>query len=421
MLKNLDLASFSGKTHAWLAGLLAALYFLFSTKLSLSNVALLLIIVTFIFTCRGKEYGGIFKRTPVLWALVGLYGVVLAGVFYTSSTSDWVVLHLTKYAKFIYAAILIFLLTGRENLQKIAFKAFIAAMLFTLISTWLNVWVLLPWSITQDIGWGKTHHVFGDYITQNVMMAFFTVIAVNQAVHASTGSYQLLWGLTAVLATVSISHLSQGRTGLVLLAVGLVAYALSAASGKWIFRSLLGVALTIALAFASSSMLQDRFRQAVEEAQRHEVDQVSSIGHRLYNYKITPQLIAEKPLFGYGTGAYHTEICRFIEKKELCSSYNWHTHNQFLLLGADHGILGMALYVLLIFSLYRTALRSPNLEAKVLLGALTSILLVDSLINSPFYSSRESQFFAYMLALLVSMAWRPSTSSSTSVPNPVGV
>jgi O-antigen ligase len=218
--------------------------------------------------------------------------------------------------------------------------------------------------------------------------------------------------LTAILAIVSISHLSQGRTGLVLLTVGLVAYALSATRGKWVFASLLGVVLAITLAFASSGMLQGRFSQAVEEAQRHDVDPLSSIGHRLYNYKITPQLIAEKPLLGHGTGAYHTEICRFTEKPEWCETFSWHPHNQFLFFGVDHGLLGVVLYALLFFTLYRTALRAPNQEAKAFLCALASILLIDSLINSPFYSSRESQFFAYMLALLVSMAWRPPASFS---------
>lgn len=343
---------------------------------------------------------------------MALYGVILLGSLYTSSATALVLIHLSKYAKFIYAAIIIFLLTGRENLQKIALNAFIAAMIFILVSTWLNVWLLLPWSVTQDTGWGKTHHVFGDYITQNVMMAFFAVIAVHKTFLAGTRRQKVFWGLTAILAMVSISHLSEGRTGLVLLTVGLVAYAFSATRGKWIFVALLGVVLAIALAFTSSSLLRGRFSQAVEEAQRHDVDQLSSIGHRLYNYKITPQLIAEKPLLGHGTGAYHTEICRFTEKPQWCKTFSWHPHNQFLFFGVDHGILGVVLYVLLFFTLYRTALRSPSRDAKVLLCALASILLIDSLINSPFYSSRESQFFAYMIALLVSMGWRPPASFS---------
>jgi len=399
--------NFFGRDGGLLAFLFAALFFLFPTVLPLSHVALLLILITALVRFRGANYGYTFKSTPVLWVLSALYAVVLAGSFFTAGSSDWIFLHLSKYAKFVYAVVLILVLTGQERLQRIAFNAFVAAMFFILLSTWLNVWFLLPWSITQDIGFGKTHHVFGDYITQNVMMAFFTVIATHKFFHADIKNQKLFWGGTALLAIVSISHLSQGRTGLVLLAVGLLAYVLLANRGKALWASLIGIVLVLGMAFGSSSLLQDRFSLALVEAQRHDVDNMSSIGHRLYNYKITPHLIAEKPLLGHGTGAYHTEICRFVEKPEWCKFFNWHPHNQFLFFGADHGLLGVTLYVLFLFSLYRAALKSPNTDAKLLLFSITSILLVDSLFNSPLFSSRESQFFAYMLALLVSMSQRP--------------
>jgi O-antigen ligase len=391
------------KKEAGLVFLFSALFFLFPIVLTLSNLPLLLLIVIFIITCRRKGYGSMVASIPVLWTLLALYGLVLLGATYTTSTPDWVLLHLSKYAKFIYASIIILLLNGQPNIQKAALNSFVAALFFILMSTWLNVWFLLPWSVTQETGWGKTHHVFGDYITQSVMMAFFTVIAVHRWVEAAQWMQRLFWACTAMLAAFSISHLSEARTGLVVLTVGLIGYALAAARGKRLFGSLLGVGVFIIVAFGSSTMLQSQFAQAIQEAERHAVDPISSIGHRLHNYQMTPRLIAEKPLFGHGTGAYHTEICRWVEKPEWCSIFRWHPHNQFLFFGADHGLLGISLYGLLILMLYRTALRSPSREAKVLLFSLTSILLFDSLVNSPFYSSRESQFFAYMLALLVSM------------------
>lgn len=401
------ISNFLGRDGGLLAFLFAAMFFLFPTVLPLAHVALLLIIIAALVGFRGNNYWNIFKSTPVLWILSALYVVVIAGSFFTPSSSDWIVQHILKYTKFIYAIILTLVLTGQERLKRNAFNAFIAAMLFILSSTWLNVWFLLPWSITQDTGWGKTHHVFGDYITQNVMMAFFAVIAVHKFIHSQIRSQKIFWVIIAVLAVVSISHLSQSRTGLFLLAVGLLAYALSATRGKALAGSLFGTIFVLGLAFGSSSLMQDRFGLAAVEARQHDIDNMTSIGHRLYNYKITPLLIAEKPFLGHGTGAYHTEICRFVEKQEWCKFFDWHPHNQFLFFGVDHGLLGVALYALLLLSLYHAAQKSPNLEAKLLLFSITSILLVDSLFNSPLFSSRESHFFTYMLALLVSMSQRP--------------
>jgi len=392
----------------WFLFLFSALYLLFPTVLPLAHVALLLIILTGLFGCRGRDYWTIFKNTPVLWAFGALYAVILLGSFFSSASSNWIFLHLGKYAKFIYAIVLVLLLTGQDKWQRFAFNAFIAAMLFILLSTWLNVWFLLPWSVTQDIGWGKTHHVFGDYITQNVMMSFFAVVATHKFFYSQNKAKKIFWGFTTVLAVFSISELSQGRTGLVLLAVGLLAYALSATRGKTLLGSLLGMVMVLGLAYGSSSILQGRFSQAVTEVQRSDVDNMTSIGHRLYNYKITPKLIDEKPFLGHGTGAYHAEICRFVGKPEWCPIFSWHPHNQYLFFVADHGLLGVGLYIFLLFSLYRTAMKSPDLEARFLLCTLASILMVDSLFNSPLFSSRESEFFVYMIALLVSMGGRPT-------------
>ena len=394
---------FFRRKEGWLISLFASLYFLFPTALSFSNIALLFIILIGVSKFNCDVYWNIFKSTPVLWAMSALYAVILFGSFFSPASTDWIFLHLGKYAKFLYSIVLIILLSGQPKLQRVAFNAFIAAMFFILLSTWLNVWFLLPWSVTQDLGWGKTHHVFGDYITQNLMMAFFSVIAVQKFFHSKIVVKKILWGVTGALAIVSISHLSQGRTGLVLLAVGLLAYAISATRGKMLLGAVIGTILIIGLTFWTSSLMQDRFSMAVVEARRYDIDKMTSIGHRLYNYKITSELIFEKPFFGHGTGAYHTEICRFVERQEWCPIFNWHPHNQYLLFGADHGVLGVSIYLFLLLTLYRAALKTENFESKVLLFSLVSMLLIGSFFNSSLFSSRESQFFIYFVSLLVSM------------------
>ncbi|MGB4346533.1 MAG: O-antigen ligase family protein, partial [Burkholderiaceae bacterium] len=270
--------------------------------------------------------------------------------------------------------------------------------------TWANIWILLPWSNSQDPGWGKSHHVFGDYITQNVMMSFFVIISIQKSINKKNISDKICWAIISILAGISITHLSQGRSGLILLITGLISYAVISVRGKKLWVALAGIIIISIIAIGSSSIIQNRLITAYEEAQRNETDHTSSIGHRLYNYKLTPPLILEKPILGHGTGSYHIEVCKLIENKDLCPMFSWHPHNQFLFFGVDHGIIGIILYIFLIFSLYYIAFKSINYNAKILLFPLTTILVVDSLFNSPLFSSRESQFFIYMIALLVSMA-----------------
>jgi O-antigen ligase len=393
--------------QTWLTLLVGVLFFAFPTMLGLANLAMLLLLVTGMFLLRRAEVRSALLHTPVVWVLVGLYALVLLGVLHTPADSNWVGLHLSKYAKLLYAAMLTALLTGEGSLQKVALNAFVAAMLVTLASTWLNVWFLLPWSASQETGWGKSHHVFGDYITQNVMMSFFCALTLHKAVQAPELVCRVAWAAVTLAAVLSVTHLSQGRTGYLLVLASLLTYALVVARGRWLLFAVTGVVVAGALTLAASDILQSRFTQALEEARASDVNNESSIGHRLYNYKTTPKLIAEAPLLGHGTGAYHQEICRFVERAEQCQVFGWHPHNQFLFLAADHGLLGAALYLALIIGMFVMAMRSKDKTAGALLAVLATVMLVDSMINSPLWSARESHFFMYMLALLVAMCQPP--------------
>jgi O-antigen ligase len=183
--------------------------------------------------------------------------------------------------------------------------------------------------------------------------------------------------------------------------------------GKVAVVAVLAGLLGLAGLLATSDTMRARFDKAVAEAQQRETDNTSSIGHRLYNYKTAPKLVAQKPLLGWGTGAYHTQICHVLDKPEQCPTFSWHPHNQYLFFAAEHGMVGLGLYLALLASMAWVAFRSTDPQARTLLLGLTALLAVNSLFNSPLWSARESHFFTLMGALLASMAW--VSRSSTSV------
>lgn len=387
--------------------LIFALFLLFPVALPLSNVVLAVLLLYWVASVRRMGTWREVAGLPITWALAVLYGLVLLGLFYTPAVPAWYSLHLGKYARLLYAIVLMCLLWGDPKGQRAALNGFCLAMLFILASTWMNVWLVLPWSETRTPGWGVSHHVFGDYITQNVMMSFFAVLLLHRAIVTRQLPRRLGYLTVFVLAFISITHLSAGRTGYLLLGTALTACLMVVMRGR---ARLLGVVLTLAagvLALATSEMAWSRVDAALQEGRAlFSSDRTSSIGHRIYNYTTTPRLIAERPLIGHGTGAYHQEICRMLDSDSDCSTYSWHPHNQFLFLGADHGLMGVLAFVAIMACMVATALRSSDAQGRALLATLAAMLFVDSLINSPLWSSRESQFFMYMLALLVCMASR---------------
>lgn len=386
-----------------------ALYFSFPIALGLSNLILALLLFQWCATFKKTGQWKDVIRLPISWALGGLFGIVLIGLIYTSATPAWYLLHLGKYARLLYALVLMCLLWGNPKAQRASLNGFSVAMLFILASTWLNVWFVLPWSETKTPGWGVSHHVFGDYITQNVMMSFFAVLLLHRSLAARVSLIKIGYFSAFVLAFISITHLSAGRTGYLLLGTGLTAYFLVSAHKIALWRGALFLLGMGTLVFTTSEVALSRLNSAIHEIQMFSSEKTSSIGHRLYNYTTTPKIIAESPIVGHGTGSYHTEICRFLEHSKACSSYSWHPHNQFLFIGADHGLIGIFAFASIIVCMFAISLRSSDAEGKMLLATLAAMFFVDSLINSPLWSSRESQFFMYMLALLVCMASRRKT------------
>jgi len=408
----MNMNKFSGGCNTAAQWTLVAAFGAFPIALGLANALMLLAVMLW---CLGGQWADRWQavsRNPVAWLVLVLYGLMLLGVLYTPAPAEDWQLHLKKYIKLPMMVVWLALLWQAASIRRHALNAFAAAMAFTAASTWLNVWFQLPWSQSQNQGWGVTHHVFGDYITQNVMMALFVLLALFRA-RAGQAWVRWGWAATALLAAVSITHLSDGRTGYVLLAVAVGVFILTQLTGKVAVAAVLAGLLGLAGLLATSDTMRARFDMAIAEAKRHDTDNASSIGHRLYNYKTAPKLVAEKPLLGWGTGAYHTEICRVLDKPEECPMYSWHPHNQYLFFAAEHGVVGLGLYLALLTSMVWVAFRATDPQARTLLLGLTALLAVNSLFNSPLWSARESHFFTLMGALLASMAW--VSRSSTSV------
>ncbi len=393
----------SENSKYWPLFLAGALFLLFPTWIIASHVVLLLITVYAIKHADRQQFANIVERAPALWALGAIYLMVLIGTTYSSAPWKDVLLHWQKYLRFLYPFVLLMLLADRPRLQEIALNGFMLGMGFIAVSSWLNIWFVLPWSASKTPGWGENHFVIGDHITQNVMMAFFVVIALQRALQAPNRNRRLFWVSATLLGVVSITHLSFGRTGLFVLLAGLLGWIASQFKGRKLAVSLALILVFAGIATWTSGAMTSRIQQAITEAEHSDDNRVSSIGHRLYNYKITLQMIAAAPVIGHGTASFHTEFCKYMEDPTDCIRYTWHPHNQFLMMGAEHGTIGLGLYILMILMLVQAGRRSPDKSSAALMYGLVGILIADSLVNSPFFSSRESQFFAYMMGLMLSM------------------
>ena len=378
-------------------GVLVLAYFAFPVAMGLGYVSMALAFVLGLLAWKSLRTDVRLLRSPLVVSALGLYALMLLGWIYTPAPMEDIRLHFSKYAKLLLVPVFILLLQDEKWRQRCVY-AFMAAMGFILVSAYANIFFQLPWSSTQNLGWGQDHTVIGDYITQNIMMVFFAILLLEKAVTSVGVKARLFYALSFVLAVLVVTHLSNGRTGYLLLIVSLGVYALKWARGWKQWLTIGVVACVIGLSLASSARVQQRVEMAVTELENSDSMEITSIGGRYNFWKYTLQMTLEKPLQGWGTGSYHSQWCEHVTAEGWCGFGRWHPHNQYLFFWMEHGILGLVLFVLFVVSPIWMTRKMPESPRRIA-WCFSALFAVNSLINASLFSSRESHFFVMMTCL----------------------
>lgn len=384
--------------------LLCAAFLFFPVAMALGNASMILAFLLGIFALwAGRKTVGDLFLNPVVVCSLGLYLLLVLGSLYTNAPSADMWLHWKKYSKLLFVPVFVFLL--RDPIwQRRCMTAFMLSMGFILVSVYLNIFFQLPWSKTQNLGWGRDYTVIGDYITQNIMMAFFVILLLEYYLNAKQIFLRIFWGVAALMGIVAISQLSLGRTGYLVLFMALLFYGI-----LWIRRIrymvlLLAIVAMFAGLLWSSEAFQNRWSLFLAEASNYQSMEITSIGGRINFWINTWEIIMQKPFIGWGTGSYHTQWCEHIQNSAWCGFGGWHPHNQYLFFWVEHGILGFLLFLVLVASVSWMAIVYRAHASTFRLSVCFSVIFgVNSLINAALWSSRESHFFIMILCLLCAM------------------
>lgn len=132
----------------------------------------------------------------------------------------------------------------------------------------------------------------------------------------------------------------------------------------------------------------------------------SALG-RLIQWKISTQLIAEKPVFGHGYNQferiYNDRQAEYFstgkrsEQEKRIASYTIHAHNDYLELWTETGFIGLLLFLAIVsFALIKTKNTNLNYTMKVALLAF----LIEALFTFPFHILPQLIVFTSMLAFI---------------------
>jgi O-antigen ligase len=378
-------------------------------SVALDNVLLGLVMLGAVFSLG--SIARVSLSHPVARAAIFLFAALTLAMFYGATPFKEALSTLGKYVDLLFVPIFILLLsTG--NVRRRARYAFIAAMAVTLLLSYLVGLQILPvMSWMSPIAEPGNPVVFHSHITQNNMMAFAVFLAMLESRDAATLAKRVAWGGFALLGTVNVLFMVQGRTGYLILMVLLgwfvwssLAHAMHRRGKVWGWKQGLGIVLAIAmagyLAYHTSARLHDRVAQVLADyvAWTPDHGKLTSTGQRLDFYSNTLQIVRGHPLAGVGTGGFPAAYAQQTLGKDVMETNN--PHNEYLMIAVQTGVVGFALLLYLFYTQWRNAhLLSTLLEQDAARG-LVLAYTVNCMLNSALRDHADGLFFAFMTAAL---------------------
>jgi len=395
----LNLRAFNDRALMVAGWLIALIGFSLPISTAMDNVLLALMLIAFALSgCFWEKLQSVL-RNPAVVALAGLFVLLCLGTLYGNAPSTDRLKYLVKYSDLLLVVVMVPLF-GDERARRRALTAFAAAMILTLLlSLALSANLLPPAKWLR--GTAENATVFKFQITQNLLMAFAAYFFASVAAAESVKWRRLAWYGLALLAFVDVLFLVRGRTGQVALLVLTIYFFARHLRWRGLVIGILATLLAVLAAWYFSSLFRDRLALTTAEYERSKVeaaaDESSSVGLRLEWYRNTLRLIAQRPVFGAGTGGFPHAYAGFVTDPQAVKPA--HPHNQFLLTATETGVIGLGALLAVFVWLGKSTSRIADPLRRELARGLLMTFVIGCLFNSLLIDHTEGLFFVWMTAL----------------------
>ncbi len=331
----------------------------------------------------------VLRTNPSTLVALILFLLMTAAITYSSVTVVEGFSTLRKYRELLLLPVIFSLLGLSSRQRRRAQLSFVAGCIVLMVVSYLFFFDLLD---GERYGYSLVFH-----ITHSFFMAVLGYWAL--AMSAVAGWRKCIWLLVFIAAVTNLFYIAPGRTGMFVFCCLALLYLYQRLSlVKWAISVIVFVSL-LGAAYFTSDNFSGRVDEAFSEITHYEPGQSrTSIGQRFDWWTISIQLIKAKPLFGHGTGSYEAAHGRAIQKSRITPTDN--PHNEYLFLGVQFGLLGLALFILLIMLQLLEAKSIAKKDRQLLHGVLLA-LLAGSLMNSLLFDSQQGHFYLFMSAALL--------------------
>lgn len=345
-----------------------------------------------------REKWRLVRANPVAVAVLLLFGWLLLGTLWGAGSLADRALAIKKYGEFLFIPVLLSLTLERDVKTK-ALWSFSLALIVTLLWSYA-LWLGVPSPGGLIKGEASNPFVFKRHITHNILVAFGGLLFAVLAWRATDRRWRIAWSLLSLLAVCNVLLMVQGRTGYLVLAALMVLFLHIVKGWKGTAGAIVLVGLLFASAYAVSPSFHQRIAQTVTNAQNWNpaIAGHEGITERLEFYDNTLEIISDHPFMGVGTGGFAETYAKHVAPKGLKPTSN--PHNQYLLIMAQVGIIGVLLLLWLFIQQWRVAEAIADPGYRVLARGLVLTVAVGSLFNALLIDHTEKVLYCWLSGLL---------------------
>lgn len=353
------------------------------------------------------------RANPVALAAVALFAVLALGTLYGDQGPGEARHYLVKYVDLLFVPVFAVLFrdaaTRRQGVYALA--ASLGAVL--LLSYLLKAGAIPAGTFRGD---AATPVVFKYHLTQNILLAYGAFLFAELA-RTAQPALRRLWIALVVLCIVNVLFIGPGRTGHLILFLLMLYWGYAWRRWRGLGAAAAVVAALISFLTLTPSAFRERFEIAGVEALQWEASQESaaaraggsraaepagaettSVGLRLDFYRNTLAIVRDHPLIGVGTGGFPKAYAERARDGAALEVRN--PHNEYLMIAAQTGVVGLALLLHLFWRQWRLAPRLATPMESHLARALLLAIAAGSLFNSLLLDHTEGLLYAWMTGLL---------------------
>ncbi|MBU3585117.1 O-antigen ligase [Polynucleobacter sp. AM-26B4] len=378
------------------AALLVALFFSAPAVNILESILIITVIISKDLRARFVQN----LKSPLIVAALTFYGIIIIGATYSIGPINEAWGMVFGWRKIIILPFVFCAISTAKD-KSFLLKTFLATSTLCLIWSYFSYFI-------PELFYHKDVPgiIIKNHATQGMFfgIAIFVALIFQDGNTTSRQNKVLLYIFTG-LTLFNIMTITFGRSGYLVVATLIVIYTLQRVREFSFYKQSIIITLVLAMLlgmFMSSKTSRERIQLGVNEFTQLKTEgDAGSMGVRHYWWQHSLNMIKKNPIFGIGTGSFEKGLEN--EIKNLTGPAATKTndpHNQYLKITVEQGILGLVIFLSIIFSAF-IAKNVSKPFGLIGLGVLTS-WCATSLANSHFSTFHEGHFIWFWLGAMLS-------------------